>query len=212
MNNESLLPLPLTPHSPRNRERQKLETRRRIIDAACRVFARDGILASTTAAVAREAGVSQGSVFVHFGSQEGLLAATIQDFGDSLSRRLHELIDAGGGTREVLAAHLKGIGEREDFYSRLVAETPLLPEGARLCLLLIQSTICFHLSPAVEADARAGKIKEMPLALLFNTWVGLIHYYLANRGLFSPGAPVVDRRGNELLDHFMFLIAKGGRR
>jgi len=198
--------------APRNREAQKRETRRRILDAAVRVFARDGILASTTAAVAVEAGVAHGSVFVHFRSQEGLIVAAIQEFGKDVSLRLHELVQRGAGTREVLEAHMKGIREREDFYARLVVEAPLLPDEAKTSLVLIQSAISFHLSPAIEADRAAGKIKAMPLPLLFNTWVGLVHYYLANRELFAPGASVVAERGPELLDHFMSLISKGGRR
>jgi AcrR family transcriptional regulator len=212
MNSKSILAIAGIPHPTRNREAQKRETRQRILDAASRVFAREGIIASTTASVAREAGVAQGSVFVHFGNQEALIVAVIQDFGEAVSLRLHELIEAGAGTRAVLEAHLRGIGEREGFYARLVVEAPLLPAGARQSLVLIQSAISFHLAPAIEADERSGKIKVMPLALLFNTWLGLVHYYLANHELFAPGASAIDRRGNELLDHFMSLISKGERK
>lgn len=194
----------------RNRETQKRKTRGRILDAAIRVFAREGILASTTAAVAKEAGISHGSLFAHFGSQEGLIVAVIEDFGRAAALRLHELAGEGAGTRAVLEAHLQGIREREDFYARLVVEAPALPANARRSLILIQTAISFHLSPAIEADTRAGRVKAMPLALLFNTWLGLIHHYLANRELFAPGASVIERRGGELLDHFMSLISKGG--
>jgi AcrR family transcriptional regulator len=212
MNNKSILAIESKAPRSRNRERQKRETRLRILEAASRVFAREGILASTTASVATEAGVAQGSLFAHFGSQECLVAAVIEDFGEALSLRLHELTEAGVGTRGVLQAHLRAIREREDFYARLVVEAPLLPEGARQSLLLIQSAIAFHLSPAIDADVEAGLIAAMPLALLFNTWLGLLHYYLANRELFAPGASVIEARGSGLLDHFMFLIAKGGRK
>jgi AcrR family transcriptional regulator len=198
--------------APRNRQERKTETRQRILDAAIRVFSRDGILAATTAAVAKEAGVAHGSVFVHFGSQEGLIVAAIQDFGRSVALRLHELVREGAGARAVLEAHMRGIREREDFYARLVVEAPLLPDEARTSLVLIQSAISFHLSPAIEADRSAGKIKAMALPLLFNTWLGLVHYYLANRELFAPGGSVIDARGTELLEHFMSLISKGGRR
>jgi AcrR family transcriptional regulator len=195
----------------RKRETQKRETRRRILQAASRVFAREGILASTTTAVAKEAGIAHGSIFVHFGSQEGLVVAAIEDFGEAVTLRLHELAEAGAGTRGVLETHLRGIREYEDFYARLVVEAPLLPAGARQSLMLIQSAIAFHLSPAIEADTKAGRIKAMPLSLLFNTWLGLLHYYLANRELFAPGASVIEGRGSELLDHFMSLISKGGK-
>jgi AcrR family transcriptional regulator len=193
------------------RDEQKTRTRRAILDSARRLFARDGILATTSAGIAREAGISQGSVFAHFGTQEGLVAAVIEEFGDSVARRLHELAEAPGassfGTRELLAAQLEAIGEEEDFYVRLVVEAPLLPPIARNSLLLIQSSIAFHLAPAIEADQAAGRVKAMPLDLLFNTWLGLLHRYLADRELFAPGGSLVKRLGARILDHFMSLIA-----
>jgi AcrR family transcriptional regulator len=191
-----------------NRTTQKKNTRRRIIDTAFRVFARDGIIATSTATIAKEAGLSHGSMFAHFGARDALIMAVIEDFGEVVSSRLHELIGHGARTKEVLEAHMKGIREHEDFYARVVVEAPLLSEGARQSLALIQSSICFHLSPAVEADTRAGIIKPMPLHLLFNTWIGLLHHYLVNRELFAPGASVIDRRGAELVEHFISLISK----
>jgi AcrR family transcriptional regulator len=194
----------------RNRDRQKGETRKRILASAVRVFGRKGILASTTAEIAEDAGLSHGSVFVHFGTQEALIAAVIDEFGDTLAGRIHELAARGAGTREVLEAHLRGLAEREDFYTRLVIETPLLPLGARSSLVLVQSALSFHFAPAIDADAKRGSIKVMPLHLLFNTWIGLVHYYLANRELFAPGSSVIECRGEELVDHFMSLISNGG--
>lgn len=196
----------------RNRDKQKLETRQRILEAAIKVFSRDGIGAAKTADIAVEAGLSHGSVFVHFGSQEALMSAVIEEFGQILARRIHELSLSGDGTRAILKAHLRAIAEREPFYARLVVEAPILPALARDSLVALQSSICFHLSPAVEADTRAGRLKAMPLHLLFNTWIGLVHYYLANRELFAPGASVVERRGEELLAHFMSLVSRGGLR
>ncbi len=192
------------------RDRQKLQMRRRILEAAIEVFSREGIGAAPTAEIAKEAGVSHGSVFVHFGSQAGLVAAAIEDFGAGVANRIHELISAGATTRTILEAHLTAIAEREGFYARLAVEAPQLSTRARDSLVAIQSAICHHLSPVVEADTRAGRLKAMPLHLLFNTWIGLVHHYLANRELFAPGASVIERRGEELLDHFMKLISTGG--
>ena len=53
----------------------------------------------------------------------------------------------------------------------------------------------------------AGAIEPMAPHLLFNTWLGLLHHYVANRDLFAPGGSVLERRGNELLDHTMHLLA-----
>jgi AcrR family transcriptional regulator len=58
--------------SPRRRE-QAAETRRRILDAAERLFVRDGYSATSIAAIASEAGVSQKTVYLAFETKANLL-------------------------------------------------------------------------------------------------------------------------------------------
>jgi AcrR family transcriptional regulator len=200
-----------TPHAeptpPSTRAAQKRATREALIAAAMRVYEMDGIAAARTADVAAAAGVSHGTVFVHFPTREALFAAALEEFGSMLTRRIHELATSGASVREVLSAHLQGIGEHEGFYSRLTIEAPLLPDDARRGLFSVQSAISFHLAQAAEREQAAGTIKPMPVHLLFNTWIGLVHYYLANRDMFAPDGSVVERCGPELLEHFMSLIA-----
>ena len=61
-------------HSPR-REEQAAATRLQLLEAAERLFARDGYAATTMAAIAREAGVSARTVYVAFDTKSGLLRA-----------------------------------------------------------------------------------------------------------------------------------------
>ncbi len=64
----------------RNREAQAERsrlTRRRIVDAACRLFVRDGYLQTTMADIAREAGVAVQTLYLSFGSKGAVLAAAI---------------------------------------------------------------------------------------------------------------------------------------
>lgn len=193
----------------KQRSMQKLKTRQKILDAALRQFGERGILAARMQDVADAAGVSHGTVFMHFGSQEELVYAVIEDFGGKATLRTHELAAGGKGVRGVLEAHLAVLGESEDFYCRLIAELSQLPDGCRDRFIMIQSAISLHLSEAAGREMREGSIRPMPLHLLFNTWMGLAHYYLMNRSLFAPGQSVIRIRGQELLDHFMRLIGKG---
>ncbi len=52
-------------------------TRERIIEAAMRVFARDGLQGATTRAIAQEAEVNEVTLFRQFQNKEGLLAAVM---------------------------------------------------------------------------------------------------------------------------------------
>jgi AcrR family transcriptional regulator len=60
--------------SPRRRE-QAAATRRAILEAAQRLFERDGYAATTMAAIAKEAGVALKTVYVAFETKSGLLRA-----------------------------------------------------------------------------------------------------------------------------------------
>jgi len=57
-------------------------THQRLLDAAARVFARDGLTGATTRAIADEAGVNEVTLFRHFQSKDRLIAAVIgENFG-----------------------------------------------------------------------------------------------------------------------------------
>jgi hypothetical protein len=102
----------------------------------------------------------------------------------------------------LLRAHLAGINEYEPFYTRLVIENRLLPQAARDAWIGIQSAISFHFSRIVT--------KEWPsadTALLFNTWMGLVHYYLINGDLFAPEGHVVSRYTETLVTFYIKLTA-----
>lgn len=188
------------------RQEQKRQTRSRILEAAIEQFADQGLTTTPTAAIAQAAHVAHGTVFAHFSTQEELLSAAIEEFGERINLRLHELASTGGGVREVLAAHLRGLTEYEAFYARTVSEARLLPVEARNTLIMIQSTVSFHLSQAVEKEMAAGSILPLPVHMVFNGWVGLVHYYLVNGDLFAPGESVLERYGHDLLQYYMTLI------
>jgi AcrR family transcriptional regulator len=68
----------------RTRTRDPEDKRARVLAAARTLFAERGYAATTTADVARRAQVSEGILFHHYGSKEGLLAAVSADYGRAL--------------------------------------------------------------------------------------------------------------------------------
>nr|WP_315024418.1 TetR/AcrR family transcriptional regulator [uncultured Aminipila sp.] len=191
------------------RQEQKAKTREHIIQIAFNEFSKNGLTNTPTADIAAAAEVSHGTIFAHFPTKEMLLDTVIEEFGMRITKRLHELVDETCGMREILEAHLKGIAEYEDFYIRLISEAALLQESSRNILIMIQSAISFHLTQVAEKEMKNLKIKQMPLNLMFNTWIGLIHYYLTNQDMFAPGDSVVSRYGEEWIEHFTNLITVG---
>ncbi|WP_255558813.1 TetR/AcrR family transcriptional regulator [Horticoccus luteus] len=65
-------------------EPPSLSTRQRLLDAAARVFARDGLSRATTREIAREAGVNEVTLFRHFQTKDGLISAVVgENFAES---------------------------------------------------------------------------------------------------------------------------------
>lgn len=72
----------------RPRRRDPEAKRAQLMASARALFAKRGYAATTTADVARHAGVSEGIVFHHFGSKAELLAAVAADYGRGLAEAM----------------------------------------------------------------------------------------------------------------------------
>jgi AcrR family transcriptional regulator len=190
------------------RQKQKQETRARILTAARRLFASEGVLNTPTADIASAASISHGALFVHFRTRDDLLVALIDEFGTSLAKDFRTEAGRETSLRSTLERHLAILERHEDLYVRLVIEGPLLPERARANLSILQSAISFEMVRAAEGERRAGRLRPMAQHLLFNTWIGLVHYYLVNRDLFSPRRSVIRAKGAELIEHFLSLVSR----
>ena len=184
------------------RQVQKENTKSALLETAYRVFSERGIVSSRMSDIAEAAGVSHGTVFLHFSTQEALITEVIEHYCSKIAQRTHELSESGASLRDILSAHLDGIKEYEPFYTRLVIENRLLPAEARDAWVGLQSAVSFHFEQTVNREIGA----KVPLSLLFNMWMGLVHYYLANGDLFAPEGNVIGRYGEILIENYMTLV------
>ena len=69
-------------------------TRAALIDAAERLFARDGFEGASLREIMREAGANPASVHYHFGGKDGLLEAVLDRVVEPITRRRLELLTA----------------------------------------------------------------------------------------------------------------------
>lgn len=189
-----------------NRQLQKEQTKESLLKTAFGVFGERGIMNTRMSDIAQAACVSHGTVFVHFQTQEVLITEVVEIYGGKIALRTHELADSCQHMKEILSAHLAGIMEFEPFYTRLVIENRLLPPAARDVWITIQSAISFHFSQVAEREIQSGRSINLPTHLLFNMWVGLVHYYLTNGDLFAPEGNVIERYGNTLVENYIKLI------
>ena len=189
------------------RQLQKEQTMEKIIAAAIKVYSEQGFSAPTTA-IAHEAQISHGSIFVHFPTVESLLVCLLDSFSQDINPELHSLSESGSDIERLLGMHIDVLIRHEAFYKRLIKEAVYLPEEAKNTFIAIQSTVSIHFLQALEHDMSEGKIKDLPFHMLFNTWLGLVHYYLLNGELFAPQDSVLVRCKSTLIECFLTLIKK----
>jgi AcrR family transcriptional regulator len=191
-----------------SRKEQKDATQRRLVETALDFFAARGFAMSNTADFAKAAKVSHGAVFLHFPTKEALVLRVLDVFGDRLAAAFKVAMQADLSLEGVLRAHLSVLRDYENFYARLVQEGALLPVKARSLLFILHASVSRRLGLAAEDEVAAGRTRAMKQHLLFNTWIALVHYYIANRDVFAPGESVLAAKGDELVEHFLDLCRK----
>ena len=75
------------------RQEQKVVTRDRLVNAAMALFARKGIMNTTTADVAKSVRMSHGVVFLHFPTRDDLVIAVIDEFGRQLAAEFRQAFE-----------------------------------------------------------------------------------------------------------------------
>lgn len=97
------------PDPDRRRRPSRDDVRRALLDAAARVFARQGIEGASLDDVAADAGFTKGAVYSNFGSKEGLVAALVED---RTSAYLGLGLEAVDDLDDTLAVRAQVLGDR----------------------------------------------------------------------------------------------------
>jgi len=119
------------------------DTRKAILEAALRVFARSDISAATLDDMASEAGVTRGTLTWHFHSKEDLLTGIIKDFGphsvvkpvvEQIEKEINEglPIDDEALFRRLAGAFYDGYAEQGDQARLAILLVHTHPEAAHL--------------------------------------------------------------------------------
>lgn len=94
-------------------------------------------------------------------------------------------------------------------FTNISHELPNLSLEARHLFVSLNSIASHHFSIALQSGIENGILKQLSTHMTYNTWLGLIHYYLQNSEFFSPnGESVIARYKDDLLNSYIDLIKK----
>jgi len=155
-------------------------TRERLMRAAVSIVAREGLAAATTAAIASEAGVAEGTLYRHFESKDDLLIAAYRQIKTEMFVNVVDAVDTTLPPPERLKLGWKAIylayrADRDAFtYGQRFAESALAEreggEAARSIGKLI--------ADLRRAGIASGDFRNLPVDLLANIFLASISYLL----------------------------------
>ncbi len=196
-----LVELPVIAEEPPERA-DAARNRRRVLAAAERLFARDGVACTSMDAIAHEAGVGKGTLFRRFGDRASLVRAVLgdreRDFQDAFIRGPAPL-GPGAQPCERAIAFGEGMLDLLEEHAELLVEARFLTIGAHVrsgpqaVYHLHLTMLVREASPALDAGLTADTLlavldaelfrhqrrgRGIPLAELKRHWAALVRLLL----------------------------------
>ncbi|GAA3223219.1 TetR/AcrR family transcriptional regulator [Nonomuraea helvata] len=142
---------------------------REILETALRLFTEQGYDETTIAQIAREAGVSQRTLFRYFGTKEDLLGGNQDRFGQVLTDTISEL-PTEAGVWEALRAGVAAVLNLHNSREQALERFRLLHNTASLRAGWLEKRLRFQedLLPLIEArmDAATGSVNVKARAVI----------------------------------------------
>ncbi len=182
------------------KERERLAHRREILEAAERVFARNGYRGSTVEQIAQEAEFAVGTLYNFFKSKEELyeevLASLVEQALALFRERVLGEADPVRAVEALVELRLAMLDEHKGF-ARVVFQTPMAEHGdASLalpprCLALIEEAQAAF-TRVLERGIAAGVFVDVGAADLGVCLDGILNAFVAQWLIHEPQAPVAE--------------------
>ena len=189
---------------------QPKDTKERIMLAASQVFAEQGYARATTREIAAAAGVTEVTLFRHFGSKENLFTAILEAFG---APPINEAIEArlSGDYRQDLLLigklYMSVMLERADTIRLMLCEAAHFPEARRL-IAQNPRQLRKMLAGYFERQMAAGKIRKMHPEALAQAFMGMFFAYATTESILNEGiSPQLSM--DELVEQFVEVFVEG---
>lgn len=159
----------------------------RILECAARLFATQGVSATSMRAIAEEAGVTKPTLYYHFGSKASLINRLVNIGGESIAEELGEdetilAMPIGEALRQILSLEFK-FADAHPSIMMLHARMHTMPDGEWDEEMLAESRER-HESRLTELFQRAverGELRSVRLENLVTTFIGMVAFNVFDR-------------------------------
>ena len=199
-------------HINQMKQRKKTVEQRRlnILEASLKIFAQKGYNGSTTAEIARAAGVAEGTIFRHFTTKKDLLIAVLEP------KVLDGLIQLDQECREdtptdffrrFLRNRLELLKENASLVRFMFAEAQYHPEVREALFKGILGQGISIIRPWFEKGVEQGDFRDLPFLPTMRSFMGMVMFYGLMGNVFEGFSP--EKTIEEAADHILDLFFHG---
>jgi len=189
------------------RKKKTTEERRQdILEAALRIFTQKGYNGSTTAEIARAAGVAEGTIFRHFATKKELLIAVLKPkILEGIISLDKEHKDPVEFFRCFLRNRLEIIKENDGLVRFMFAEAQFHDEVKEALFNGILGQGISIVKPWFEKGVEQGVFKPVPFLSVMRSFMGMVLFY----GIFNHVIPelspekTIEEAADQILEIFL---------
>ena len=201
----------------KNRENQKKKTveqrRQDILEASLKIFAQKGYSGSTTAEIARAAGVAEGTIFRHFPTKKDILIAVLEPkILDGLIQLDKEHRDDTPTEffRRFMRNRLELVKEHESLIRLMFAEAQYHVEVRAALFKGILGQGISIIRPWFEKGVELGEFRALPFLPTMRSFMGMVMFYglFGNVFLGLTSEVTTEEAADQMLDLFLHGLAR----
>lgn len=190
---------------------KKNTTKQRLLDATLRLISEKGYLGTTTREIAREAGVTELTLFRHFGTKEKLFEALLRNhtFLPRLRQLLPELegLSCEDSLRLIATRFLLSLKERKSLVKIMYSEVTIYPEKIKKLYNKFLDDLRSTLASYFRALQKKGLFRSVSPEMAAQLFLGMLFSYFRSEEIMREGGmkkQTMEKNIGEFVDIFMF--------
>jgi len=188
---------------------KKTITRQRLLEATLKLISEKGYLGSTTREIALEAGVTELTLFRHFGTKEKLFEELLNNhtFLPQLRELLPELnkLNYEEGLRLIATSFLLSLKERKSMVKIMYSEVTIYPDKVKALYNKFVKDLMTTLASYFKSMQKKGVLRMVQPEMAARVFLGMLFAYFRAEEIMRPGGMkknTTEKQIREMIDIF----------
>lgn len=180
------------------RQSSKIKSKKLIMTSSLNLFIKEGIINTSTAKIAKSAGVSHGSIFSHFASREDLISEVLEQEMFRITKHIKMIHPNHHDLSSLIDDYINVLSKNEHFLSRIYKELPFLSYDLQLKVTALEAVMRNTLYLTIKASTDTEKTDDFHIQVGLTTLFATIAFYLRNDTLYGDDTSVIQSKEREI--------------